>query len=307
MNNEKGPSYEMPEEFSLNDYQTESDSEDSSSAETSGNNKLTQKNKLIIRIVAIVAVVALIVAGIVVLSKSDILDEFHGDDENVVTITMDDLEMMYAGYDGSGAILVTVNVDKVKPRVLKAMGYDEDETSVGIAKRAEYICNAYMFMLCDPDNDYTDKDIDFIGENTVNGTLTNGQTVKIVMYNSVERKNEIYESLGNLDATEEPLEVIFKFEEVTYEIHDFPSLVTIDIFDDVNIYTTGEDGSFSVELEYTGDLEGIDSETFTITGKNGSLKYGDTINITVSKDTESVLKFYDGIKLERNTMEYVIE
>lgn len=305
MNNEKGPHYEMPDEFSLEKYESVSDAHDNLSLEGKDKKKFTHKKKIIMRIVAIVAAVALIVTGIVVLSKSNIMDEFYGEDENVIAISIDDLEIEYFGYDGNGAITVTINFDKVKARVLKAMGYDENETSVGIIKEAEAICNSYRFKLCNPDFDYTDKDFSVLQDNDVNEKLTNGDIVKIVMYNLEDRKNELEEMLG--ETVIEETEIVLKFKEVTYTVDGFNDLVTIDIFKDVNIYTTGEDGSLSVEVEYTGDIEGLGSEVFTVTGENGSLKYGDSVVISISKDTESAIKLCDGIKLERNTMEYIIE
>lgn len=304
MNNEKGPRYEMPEKFSLGKYESELDSNETGTGEKTTKKKLTKLQKRIIGIVSIIAGVALIVIGIIILSKS--VGDFYGEDENVVTITMDDLKIEYFGYNGSGSLKVTVNLDKVRPKVLKVMGYDEDESSVGILKEAEMICCSYQFKICNPDNDYTDKDYGFIQDNGVNGMLTNGDTVKLVMYNREDWKNEFAEMLDETDREEKP-EVILKFKEVTYTVDGFNDLVTIDIFKDVNIYTTGEDGSLSVEVEYTGDIKGLGSEVFTVKGKNGSLKYGDSVVISISKETESAIKLCDGIKLERNTKEYVIE
>lgn len=303
MNNEKGPRYEMPEKFSLGKYESELDSNETGTGEKTTKKKLTKLQKRIIGIVSIIAGVALIVIGIIILSKS--VGDFYGEDENVIAISIDDLEIEYFGYDGNGAITVTINFDKVKARVLKAMGYDENETSVGIIKEAEAICNSYRFKLCNPDFDYTDKDFSVLQDNDVNEKLTNGDIVKIVMYNLEDRKNELEEMLG--ETVIEETEIVLKFKEVTYTVDGFNDLVTIDIFKDVNIYTTGEDGSLSVEVEYTGDIEGLGSEVFTVTGENGSLKYGDSVVISISKETESAIKLYDGIKLERNTKEYVIE
>lgn len=290
MSRETGPNYEMPDGFSPESFEIGSTSTSDNISEVKTVPVKTRKFRLFIPI-TIVAAIILIAAGIIALIRSDKINKYFDNGPEKVMITVDDLILNYYGYDGIGWLGVFVNDIKVESRLLKALGYDEDADLIEYQKEVSDICYNYEFIVCDPE-DTTNSNAD------INGTLSNGQVVRIVMVRSD------YDEIQDTTKSEE--RVVLEFEPIIKVVDGFEEPVEKNIFEDVIITSSGEDGNVTINVEYIGDLDKIDESDFRIMN-NGRLSYGSEVKIRLRSDLIKYLYEVYGIIPDSEYIEYLIE
>ncbi len=263
MNEEKGPHYEMPENFSVEGFESAK----------------SGKHRIIIPIAIAAVLVAAVILIFVKLIKSDNNSE---DDSKIFLITKEDLRIDYFGFTGTGTLGVAVDFENIQSEIYKAMGYSGD-VPLAVRKEVENICiHCYIGVY------------DIETGKSINGTLCNGQRV-ILKLDSLDDESED-------DVNEE---IVFNFNPVEITLDGFEEPEEKNIFDDIIITVTGEDGSATINLEYTGDLNTIDESGFRIVN-NGKLSYGTDVKIMMTSNLIRELSYY-GIIPNPEYIMYTVE
>ena len=289
MNRESGPHYEMPEGVSMESFESGSASTLDSISERKAVSVKTRKRRIFIPIIIIVVILTAI--GGIALKNSDKLNKYFEKEPEEVLVTAEDLKFTYYSYDGNGWLEIAVDDTKVESRVLEALGNAGYADSISYKKEVSDICRNYEFIICDPEDAANSNE-------NINGYLSNGQLVRIVMV-----RND-YDEIQDSYETEEQL--ILEFEPIIIAIDGFKETVEKNIFEDVKITSSGEDGNVTINVEYTGELYDIEESDFRIIN-NGKLSYGSEVKIRLKNDLIEYLYDVYGIIPNPEYLTYLIE
>lgn len=262
-----------------------------------------RKNRFIIpAIIAGALVVAVIVFVIIRFSDNDrkILPDFD-DGDRVVTLTRDDLNITFYGYDGAGTVYIELDTDRIVPKILECMGVDVEDPGLANKTQARSLCNEYIALAVFPEasgEDYKDIYNLYSGDSY---NLYNGQTFEIVLCHESELEENGDENTPSDD------DIVLQLEKTVVECKGLKEMSEKDIFEDVFLALSGEDGKLTAKCVYTGGISHIASGHFYIEGENGSFSYGDEIWVSISDAAIERLYSQEGIILQRESCIYTAE
>lgn len=331
MNNEKGPHYEMPKGVSLEYFdrltfednkvvfaeeqklnksnkksseiqheKIKSDKVNSRVKDISADSN--KKHKFIIPvIIAGVVLVAVIAVLIIHLTDNNrkILQDLD-DRDKVVTLTRDDLNITFYGYDGTGRVYIELDTDSIVPKILECMDVDVNDPGLAKEAQARRLCNEYSaFVVFNElsDGEYNDG---FNSHGTDSHNLYNGQKFEVLLQHESELKEYGEQETVSKD-------IVLQLEKTIIECEGLEEISEIDVFEDVVVIFSGEDGNLTAKCVYIGEISSVSSGDFYIDVDNGNFSYGDEVWVNI-KDT-SIERLYsqEGIILQRESCIYTAE
>lgn len=311
MSNEHGPEYELPkgvsfenfDEFVFEDDLTVKREQDKTIKTNNtvkinksdrkvkqavvSKNKSNKKNKA--AIIAVLASLLLIASVIVIVVNIDnIVPEIKNRD-NVITITKDNLIIMFNGYDYAGIVNVTFDYEEILPQIYECMGVNPEAPGLAKEKQAELLFDEYYFEVVDAEDP----------EAGCAYNIYNGQKLKIIM-------KHVSWIEGETETDED--DITFRFEDTFIVCQGLEEPTEVDAFEDIQVVMYGEDGNLTAKCFYVGNNGSLWSHYFYIDGnKNGTFSYGDEITVCVDSDAIDRLYYNNGIILSRESCVYVAE
>lgn len=307
MSNEHGPEYELPngvsfenfDEFVFEDDLTIKHEEDKSiktdkqvkinkpgkKVKTSTIPKHKSTNKVLI--IAILASLLLMGIVIVFVVKPDKIFPEIKERNNEITITKDNLVIRFDGYNYAGNVIVALEYEDILPQIYECMGVDPESPGLSKEKQAEQLLDEYYFEVVDPE-DPEEYAYD----------IYNGQKLKIIMKHISWTEGETI--------TDED-EITFRFEDTFIVCQGLEEPKEVDIFEDVALIFSGEDGNLTAKCVYIGGISNISSEHFYINVDNGNFSYGDEICVYINDAAIERLYSQEGMILQRESCIYTAE